>query len=207
MQVVQTPNIKRLSPCLTSSRGIHEKVSGVSAQAKAWKTWTVRWASTRETKRRQQTASGFSTSPTPSGINASLSSTSWAYATTSCGRCLSRSWGEWRGDGGSEEERHLQERRSFGVMVEASNAEVMQSTQERRAKLTFLSSKVQDKTFNQRWSTRCKRKLWALRKTRLIASWIRPPTATRISSLKRIRISKRCFLGECLAKPTSEQRV
>lgn len=151
MQVVQTPSITTPVQVFNLLEGIHEKVTGVSAQAKGVEDVDGK-------------VGIYEGNQAAAADRFGLLNKSYAFGYKRFAKLyelgvrhnLVRKMAiEVMGPNGIELEEVtrkdiFKKGDSFGVMVEASNAEVMQSTQERRAKLTFLSSKVQDETFNKK---------------------------------------------------------
>lgn len=151
MQIVQTPSIQTPVAVFNLLEGIHEKVTGVSAQAKGVEDVDGK-------------VGIYEGNQAAAADRFGLLNKSYAFGYKRFAKLyelgvrhnLVRKMAiEVMGANGVEMEEVsrkdiFKKGDSFGVIVEASNAEVMQSTQERRAKLTFLSSKVQDPTFNKK---------------------------------------------------------
>jgi len=151
MQIVQTPSIQTPVAVFNLLEGIHEKVSGVSAQAKGVEDVDGKVGIYEGNQAAAADRFGLLNKSYAFGYKRFAK----LYELGVRHNLVRKVSIEVLGANGVEMEEVkksdiFKKGDSFGVMVEASNAEVMQSTQERRAKLTFLSSKVQDKTFNQK---------------------------------------------------------
>ena len=151
LQIIQTPSINTPITVFNLLEGIHEKVSGVSAQAKGVEDVDGK-------------VGIYEGNQAAAADRFGLLNKSYAFGYKRFARLyemgvrenlIRKVAIEVMGPNGVELEEVsrkdiFKKGDHFGVMVEASNAEVLQSVQERRAKLTFLSSKAQDPTFNKK---------------------------------------------------------
>jgi hypothetical protein len=154
VQILQTPSINTPISVFQTLEGVHEKVSGVTAGSKGVEDTDGKVGIYEGNK--EATADRFGL------LNKSYSfgykRFARLYEMGVRDNLIKRVAIEILGPNGVEMEEVkrtdiFKRGDSFGVVVEASNAEMMESLQDKKAKLTFLSSQAQNQLINKKKST------------------------------------------------------